>query len=155
MLRAVERVWSDPCAIIWQQMEERSNEKITTAHYVAVFAGGAVGAMARAGLLEISPVTIGEWPWATFIANILGCVILALVITHQQLNGWSSTRLALLGTGFCGALTTFSTVQLELYELIDLGSGGLAAAYAFTGIAVGLLVVSVTRRAVDRGRELA
>lgn len=146
---------SDPCAIIWQAMEERSSDKITAAHYGAVFVGGSIGAMARAGLLEIAPVEVGEWPWATFVANIAGCVILAFVISHQLVNGWSSMRIALLGTGLCGALTTFSTVQLELYELIDLGSGGLAALYAFTSIAIGLMAVSATRRYVDRGRELA
>lgn len=136
-------------------MPNQRSENITSVHYVAVFVGGALGAMARAGLLEIAPVTVGEWPWATFVANIAGCAILAFVITHQQANGWSSTRLALLGTGFCGALTTFSTVQLEIYEMIETDSGGLAALYAFTSIAVGLLVVSATRRFVDGGRELA
>lgn len=136
-------------------MPERLSNTTSSAHYAAVFVGGAAGALARAGLLEIAPVTAGEWPWATFAANILGCAILAFVITHQRANGWSSTRLALLGTGFCGALTTFSTVQLELYEMIDLGSGGLAAIYAASSIAIGFVVVSATRRFVDRGTELA
>lgn len=136
-------------------MPERLSDTTSSAHYIAVFIGGAVGAMARAGLLEIAPVTAGEWPWATFVANVLGCAILAFVITHQRANGWSSTRLALLGTGFCGALTTFSTVQLELYEMIDLGDGGLAALYAASSIAIGFLVVSATRRFVDRATELA
>lgn len=139
-------------------MPERLSDTTSTAHYAAVFIGGALGALARAGLLELAPVTVGEWPWATFVANILGCAILAFVITHQRTNGWSSTRLALLGTGFCGALTTFSTVQLELYEMIDLGDLGdlgLAALYAFSSIAIGFLAVSATRRFVDRGTELA
>lgn len=136
-------------------MPERLSNTPLTAHYAAVFIGGAIGALARAGLLEIAPVTIGEWPWATFIANVAGCAILAFVITHQRANGWSSTRLALLGTGFCGALTTFSTVQLELYEMIDLGETGLAALYAFASIAIGFLAVTAARRFVDRGTELA
>ena len=136
-------------------MPERLSDTTSSPQYVAVFIGGAVGAMARAGLLELAPVATGEWPWATFVANILGCAILAFVITHQRVNGWSSARLALLGTGFCGALTTFSTVQLELYEMIDLGSGGLAALYAASSIVIGFVVVSAARRFVDRGAELA
>lgn len=127
----------------------------STAHYTAVFIGGALGALVRAGLLELAPVTIGEWPWATFFANVAGCAILAFVITHQRANGWSSSRLALLGTGFCGALTTFSTVQLELYEMVDLGDTWLAALYAVSSVAIGLMAVSATRRFVDRGTELA
>lgn len=122
---------------------------------MAVFIGGFAGALARAGLLELWPVTVGNWPWATFAANIAGCAVLAYVITHQSLNGWSSTRLALLGTGFCGALTTFSTVQIEIYELVDLGDVELAAAYAVSSVGLGLLAVSATRRFVARGRELA
>lgn len=136
-------------------MPKRRTEPISRSHYAAVFVGGFVGALARAGLLEIWPVTAGEWPWATFAANIVGCAVLAWVITHQSINEWSSTRLALLGTGFCGALTTFSTIQIEVYELVDIGDADLAAAYVVSSVGLGLLAVGATRRFVERGRELA
>lgn len=123
--------------------------------YAAVFLGGAVGALLHAGLLELQPTAAGQWPWATFVANLAGCAVLAFLITHQRESREAPVRLALLGTGFCGALTTFSTVQLELYEMIDAGNVGLAAGYAAASIAAGFLVVGSVRRFVSRGRELA
>ncbi len=136
-------------------MPTRSEEASQSQLYVAVFLGGAIGALTRAGILELWPVTPGQWPWATFLANLSGCAILAFVISHQRVNGWSSARLALLGSGFCGALTTFSTIQLELYEMIDLGDIELALIYALTSLSVGFLAVSTARRFVDSGRDLA
>jgi CrcB protein len=53
----------------------------------------------------------------------------------------ASLRHPFLGTGLCGTLTTFSTMQLELYELVDGGYLGLAAAYAAVTIAAGYLFV--------------
>jgi CrcB protein len=123
--------------------------------FAAVFVGGMVGTLLRAGLLEAFPVRAAEWPWPTFFANVAGCAILGYLITHLRVNGGSSVRLALLGTGLCGALTTFSTLQVEIYDLLDAGEAGLAVIYLGTSIVLGLVAVSLARRAVERGRELA
>lgn len=122
---------------------------------VAVFVGGMLGALLRAGLLELWPVRAGEWPWATFAANIAGCLVLGYALAHLHVNGGSQRRVALIGTGFCGGLTTFSTFQLEIYELIDGGDGALAAGYAAASILLGFAAVSVARRAVRGSEELA
>ena len=109
---------------------------------IAIFAGGCLGALARAALDDWLPSDPGSWSWATFTANVAGAALL----------GWAVTRLAermpptayrrpLIGTGFCGALTTFSTVQLELLDLVDAGRAGLAVAYAAASIAAGFAVV--------------
>ncbi len=106
--------------------------------------------MARAGLAEAFPTGTG-WPWATFAANLAGAFLLGLTITLlQERMSPTAYRRPLLGTGFCGALTTFSTVQIELLDLIDAGRAGLAAAYALTSIALGYSVVVLASGLVRR-----
>jgi CrcB protein len=109
---------------------------------LSIMAGGAAGALARGALAEAFPAAAGEWPWGTFIANQLGAMLLA----------WISTRLAevvvptrfwrpLLGTGLCGALTTFSAFQVEAIQIARHDRPGLAAAYVLVSIAVGMACV--------------
>jgi len=111
----------------------------------AVFAGGAAGALARAALGEAWPVEAGQWPWATLLVNVAGCLALGAVLV---LTAAGTARRGLLGPGLCGGLTTFSTFQLELVELLRAGDPGRAAAYAAVSLAAGLL-------ALDAGRRLA
>ena len=113
----------------------------------AVFAGGCVGALARVGLLEAWPAGPGEWPWATFVANVAGALALGWIATRAPLP---SDRHRLLGTGFCGALTTFSTMQFELLGMLDQSYLALATAYASVSVAAGLLAVAVTTRLARR-----
>lgn len=101
----------------------------------AIFLGGAIGALLRAGLAEAIPVGAGEWPWATFLVNVVGAALLGYWFTTLS---HTSYRRPLLTTGFCGALTTFSTVQLELLGMIEAGRLGLAAAYLLTTLLAGL-----------------
>ncbi|NUT57087.1 MAG: fluoride efflux transporter CrcB, partial [Thermoleophilia bacterium] len=56
-------------------------------------------------------------------------------------------RRALLGQGFCGALTTFSAFQLELLQMLDHDRAGLALAYAAVSLALGLAAAELGRRA--------
>src|SRR5215212_5571275 len=97
----------------------------------AIFAGGFVGATARALVVEALPHESGQWPWGTFAVNVAGAFALGYFATrlHERLP-LSAYRRPLLGTGFCGALTTFSTMQLELVRMLDDGRAGLALGYA-------------------------
>jgi CrcB protein len=116
-----------------------------------IFAGGCVGAVLRAALGELFPVDPGDWPWATLIANLAGAFAL----------GWINTALAagdirrpLLGTGLCGALTTFSTLQLELLRMLEGGEAGRAAAYLTVSVIAGLAMVAFASALVrDRSPE--
>lgn len=122
----------------------------------AIFAGGFIGAVARAELVEAFPAQPGSWPWATFIANVAGTFLLGYFVTRlQERLPLSSYRRPLLGTGLCGALTTFSTMQIELLQMIDRGAWGLALAYAGASVAAGFLAVALATGAVRRVRVIA
>ena len=117
----------------------------------AVVAGGVVGALGRLALERALPWDGHGWPWATFVANVAGTIVLGYLVTRLQERLPPSTyRRPLLGTGLCGALTTFSTFQLELIRLAREGSALLAGAYAGASIGAGLLGVyiatALTRR---------
>jgi fluoride exporter len=122
----------------------------------AIFAGGVIGALARLGLVEALPSTPGEWPWATFVANVAGALALGYFTTRlQERLPLSAYRRPFLGTGLCGALTTFSTLQLELLQMLDHGHSGLAAGYAVASVAAGLVAIALTTNLVRRARLAA
>jgi len=105
----------------------------------AVFIGGVVGALARAGVGQALPHDPAGWPWATLLVNVVGAFVLGAVAAR-------SARRALLGQGFCGALTTFSAFQLELLQMLDAGRTGLALAYAAASLLAGVLAAELGRR---------
>jgi fluoride exporter len=120
---------------------------------VAIFAGGFVGAVARAELTNAIPFHGGGWPWATFVVNVMGTLLLGYFTTRlQERLPVSAYRRPLLGTGLCGALTTFSTMQLELLQMLDSGRVGLALAYGLTSVTVGFFAVAAMTNVVRRAR---
>jgi CrcB protein len=122
----------------------------------AIFAGGFLGAIARVAMSEWLPHSSSEWPWATFTVNVVGTFLLGYFATRlQERLPVSAYRRPLLGTGFCGALTTFSTVQIELLGMLDAGRAGLAAAYAGATIVAGLGAMRLATGMVRRVRALA
>src|SRR3954452_5936747 len=122
----------------------------------AIFAGGFVGAVARAELATAMPTHPGDWPWATFIVNIAGAVLVGYFTTRlQERLPLSAYRRPLLGTGFCGGLTTFSTMQVELVRMLDAGRTGLAAAYAAVSLAGGFAAVFAATQLARRARMTA
>lgn len=119
----------------------------------AIFAGGFLGAIARAELAQALPADDGQWPWATFLANVFGAFLLGYFATRlQERLPLSAYRRPLLGTGFCGALTTFSTMQVELLGMLDTGRVALAVAYALVSVFAGFSAVAVATNLVRRAR---
>lgn len=120
---------------------------------VAVFAGGVVGAVVRAALTEVFPAAKGGFPWTVLAINVAGAMLLAYFATRLQERLPPSTyRRPLVGTGFCGALTTFSTLQVQVVELGHEGHPLKGVVYVAVSIVVGLVAAVVTIAATRRAR---
>jgi CrcB protein len=107
----------------------------------AIYLGGVAGALLRVGLSQAVPVGAGGWPWATFAVNIVGALLLGYFFALFRDHPEESLHHPFLGTGICGTLTTFSTMQLELFEMVDGGRLGLAAGYCAATLALGYFAV--------------
>ena len=119
----------------------------------AIFAGGAIGTTVRAAFATWMPSSSTHWPTVTFAVNVVGAFLLGYVATRlQERLPLSSYRRPLLGTGLCGGLTTFSTMQLEIVRMLDGGAYVLAGAYIFASIVAGLLAVHTATALVRRVR---
>jgi fluoride exporter len=122
----------------------------------AIFAGGALGTLARAALAEGFPHAAAAWPWPTFSVNIVAAFSLGYFVTRLQerlpLSAW---RRPLLGTGLCGGLSTFSTMQVEIVNMIDAHAWALAAGYAAASLAAGYAAVRLATAVARRVRVRA
>jgi CrcB protein len=135
--------------------ENVSDPGIDLPELLAIACGGAIGALARIGVAQAFPTTTGHWPWATFAVNIVGALMLGYFVTRlQERLPVSTLRRPLLGTGLCGALTTFSTVQIELLKMADSHRYGLAAGYLLATVLLGYLAVFASSVLVRRVRTL-
>ena len=104
-----------------------------------VLLGGALGAATR----YLTDVTVQrahgtEFPWGTWTVNVAGSFVLGVVAASGP--GWVVT---LAGTGFCGALTTFSTFGYETVRLAEEGRSSLAAANVAASLAAGLTAAAL------------
>lgn len=121
----------------------------------AVALGGAAGALLRVWLVTQFAASGVRWPWVTLAVNVAGAVALGYFATRLAERLPQSTyQRPLLGTGFCGALTTFSTVQVELLKMLEHSRYGLAMGYGATSVLLGYLGVWVATAAVRRTRVL-
>ena len=106
---------------------------------VLVLLGGALGAPLRYVTdLLVQSRHDGVFPWGTFTVNVLGSLVLGATAAAVTLHGAPGWVLTLVGTGLCGALTTFSTFGFETVRLVEDGSWLEAGLNAVAGLAVGL-----------------
>ena len=78
------------------------------------------------------------FPWGTWSVNVAGSFLLGLLAAGLAAGGVSSQVMALLGIGFCGALTTYSTFGYETIRLVEEGAFFHAAANVAASVAAGL-----------------
>lgn len=107
--------------------------------------GGASGSVLRYLTSEFfKKYTTSAFPTGTFIANIVGCLLIGLLIGLLDKTGSENPQLKwLLITGFCGGYTTFSTFSYENLSLFQHGNYGLGLLYMGSSILLGLLAVGL------------
>ncbi len=106
----------------------------------AVFVGGCAGGAARFGVTETWPVAASGFPWPTLAVNLAGAFVLALLLVFADtvLPPTAFVR-PLLGTGFCGAWTTFSAIVVDADRLVAHDRIVLGAGYVVASIGGGLV----------------
>ncbi len=131
----------------------RSLPRIDRREVAAIFAGGALGTLLRAALAEAFPHSPTAWPWPTFAVNIGAAFLLGYFVTRlQERLPLSSYRRPLLGTGLCGGLSTFSTMQVEILTMLDAHAWSLAIGYTAASVAAGYAAIYLATALVRRVR---
>ena len=126
----------------------------------AIAVGGVVGAEARYGLGVLLPHRADEWPWATLLTNVSGCLLIGvlMVVIVERIRPHPLVR-PLLGVGVLGGYTTFSTYAVDTVTAVQSGRVVLAVLYAVATPLLALVAVAIgtvaTRRLVpDRRGEV-
>jgi CrcB protein len=122
--------------------------------FAAIYAGGTFGALARVGLAEAAPHGPGSWPWPTFAVNMVGALLLGYLVARLRDHPEDSVAHPFLTIGICGTLTTFATLQLELFEMVEGGHLGLGATYVAVTLVAGFACVRLGM-ALERRPEVA
>lgn len=109
-----------------------------------VMLGAAIGAPSR-WLLDqrIQASHASAFPWGTFTINVSGSLLLGFLLGAAELGQGTAQLTALVGTGFCGGFTTFSTFGYETIRLTEAGSVLVATVNVLASLALGLLAAVV------------
>lgn len=106
-----------------------------------VAAGAAVGAPLRYVVDRWVQLRLdGAFPWGTLVVNVVGSFVLGLVVGSPTVG---PELTALLATGFCGALTTYSTFSYETLRLLEDGAWSRAAANVLVSMGAGLAAAAL------------
>lgn len=107
-----------------------------------VFLGGGLGSSLRYLIGKSFNNTSSLFPWGTFIANLLGCLLIGIILGYSlQKAKLSEAYVLLLATGFCGGFTTYSAFSHESLNLLKAGETLTFGIYIFGSILLGLGLV--------------
>lgn len=126
--------------------EARQGTGIRSAAIALVAVGGTAGTAARYGFARAVPTSTGGWPWATFVVNLVGAFVLGVLLealARSDAGVAIQQRVRLLvGTGFCGSLTTCSTFAVEIDLLVRNHDPGVAIGYLAASLIAGIAVTA-------------
>jgi len=111
---------------------------------IAVGLAGACGAVARYltdGLVQDR--TTGAFPFGTLTVNAIGSFVLGVVTGMFWYHGLTVAPRAIVGDGFCGGLTTWSTASFETVRLAEEGMAATALVNALGGLAVSVAAAAL------------
>jgi CrcB protein len=117
-------------------------KRFPTGVLLAVAIGGVAGTLLRVWMARVLPPGATGFPWSTLIVNLVGSFVLGFIVVALIERAAPSRYLRpLIGTGFCGGLTTFSTFVVQIDLLVRAGHAAIAFAYLAVSLVAGLAVV--------------
>lgn len=111
--------------------------------FLLVGLGGLAGSMCRYATSLLFARTQSDFVWGTWIANVLGCLLIGIFYGLSEKFQWLTPEWRLfLTTGFCGGYTTFSAFAYENLKLLEAGNYWTFSLYSISSFAIGLLAVA-------------
>jgi CrcB protein len=110
-----------------------------------VFVGGGLGSLTRFLFSKWITVHSTDFPTATFVTNFLACIILGVLSNYLGEAKQENQKIiaALFMTGFCGGFSTFSTLNLETFTLIQNQNYQIAFLYTFSNVILGFIGIAI------------
>ncbi len=119
-------------------------------NYWWVFLGGGIGSICRYGIARIIQPFQIQFPWATWTANVISCIILGMLLGLSAKGSLENPTYRLLFmTGFCGGFSTFSTFTAESFYLIKAENGSLALVYIGSSLLICLVCIFLGSKVVE------
>lgn len=114
-----------------------------------VFLGGGLGSIVRYLMGDILKNYSTDFPWGTFVANVISCIVLGALVGLTMKSELSMNQRLLFMTGFCGGFSTFSTFSAETFNLLQTGRWNIAVIYVLTSLILGVLAILLGIRIVQ------
>ncbi|MCP4439670.1 MAG: fluoride efflux transporter CrcB [Aureispira sp.] len=113
-------------------------------NFALVFLGGGLGSLCRYAVgLWLPSSSPQAFPWATLLANILACIVLGILVGWMAKHPISNPYKLLIGTGFCGGFSTFSTFSKETLALFQEQASNTAILYLSASLLLGIAAIYI------------